>query len=312
MKLKNLHIFLAISFLFLASVIFSPKGIFSAVSEHVVISEIQTAADVSTDEFVELYNPTAEEVSLSGWELYRRTAAVDAEEQLVATMSGAIPAHGFYLVAHEDYTGSTPADIAYNTQNVANNNTLILKNSEGVVVDLVGMGTAGLWEGEATENPIAGRSIERKAISTSTVESMRAEHALFGNGWDTDNNAADFVRHTSPNVSEPQNSGSDPQVPPAENTPIPTPTAVATPTATPEATPTPEPTATATPEATATPDPTASPAPSPSPTAHPTPPGRVIAMFPTRDGVTVCRIEWEVKAHRFFFFSFPRIVCDRI
>src|SRR3990167_11365760 len=74
----------------------SPRAVLSA-ANHIVISEIQIEGSVADNEFVELYNPTGDPVDLTGWRLARRTAsAITDTNNLVASMSGTIPAHGFF------------------------------------------------------------------------------------------------------------------------------------------------------------------------------------------------------------------------
>lgn len=227
---------------------------------HVVISEVQIEGATTTDEFVELYNPTTSDIDVTGWQLMRKTAATDAEEQLLATLSGSINTHSFLLIAHDGYDGTTSADIVYDTTfNITDNNTLILKDNNNQVIDMLGMGSATTKEGSTIDNPIDNRSVERKALTSSTTGSMAPGGAdsLLGNSEDTDNNASDFVRHTSPTVSNPQNRSSDME--PEEISP--TPTGEPTPTVTEEITPSVSPTVTVT----STLSPTISPTPSTKP-----------------------------------------------
>ncbi|MFH1048474.1 MAG: NosD domain-containing protein [Patescibacteria group bacterium] len=80
------------------------------------------------------------------------------------------------------------------------------------VIDKVawGQGKENYLRGETKEftpAPSAGQSIERKANLNSDAESMVKGGAdeFLGNGWDTDDNSADFVLQATPN---PQNSAS--------------------------------------------------------------------------------------------------------
>lgn len=239
----------------------------AATATHVVISEIQIEGATVTDEFVELYNPTNSDINLTGWELIRKTAAVDAEEQPLATLSGTISSHGFMLIANVGYDGTTPADNTYDTEfNITDNNSIALRNESGTIIDLVGMGTSNTAEETTIQNPIDNRSIERKANSSSSLESMISGgiDEFLGNGEDTDNNANDFIRHESPAISTPQNTTST-----LEPETAPTPTNEPTPTD--EPTPTEEPT----PTVSESPSPTEDPSPTitgePSPTEEPTP-----------------------------------------
>lgn len=263
-------------FLFFFLVFSSVQRSSAAIATHIVISEVQIEGATSTDEFVELYNPTNSVINLNDWHLTRKTAAVDTEEQIVATLSGNINPKGFFLIAHNGYDGTTPEDATYSTDfNITDNNTVILKNGGGQVIDLLGMGTASQNETATVLNPIDNRSVERKANADSTPTSMApgGDDELNGNGEDTDSNSTDFVRHTSPTLSSPQNSSSSVEPVTASPAPStePTPTEIITPTPTDSEDPTP--TVTQEPSPTDTIAPTATVTPTvitPTPTERPT------------------------------------------
>ena len=259
------HLPKILSFLSLLTIIslfaFTVPAIKAAPAAHVVISEIQTRGFTADDEFVELYNPTSQDVVMQSWRLTRKNSG-GTEGNLVASLSGTIKAHGYYLIAYPaKYLGLAPADKSYSSTGSAltNDSTVLLYNNAGVtLVDKVGFGNAFDKEGSASANPNVGEGLERKANSSSTVTSMTSGGAdeLMGNAEDTDNNASDFIIRV---VSQPQNSTS---------TLEPVPTATPTDTSTPTNTPTMTPTTTATP--TSTPTPTDTPTPTNTPTATPT------------------------------------------
>ena len=247
--------------------------VLSDTADHIVISEIQIAGGTADDEFVELYNPTAGAVDITGWRLTQRDNGT-TQHNLVASLSGTIAAHGYFLVANPSYDGLVTPDMTYSATSsaITPNDTVVLYNdSAGTsVVDKVGMGTTSDKEASATANPAANSSIERKASSTSTSDTMTGSEANAGNGEDTDNNFNDFVTRTT---SDPQNSSSPTETLPTPTpTPSPTPTQTPTPTITPTPTDTPTPTNTPTPTETPTPSPTETPTPTPTvePTATPT------------------------------------------
>ncbi|MFH0805115.1 MAG: lamin tail domain-containing protein [Patescibacteria group bacterium] len=204
-------------------------------ADHAVISEIKTSGGTgkTTDEFIELYNPTDADVSLAGWKLVKKTAAGSDYGLIDDFGTKTIRAHSYFLVAHPSgYTGSITADAVYSTANsIADNNTILLLNSTSAVVDQVGMGMATVFEGEAAGNPPAGKSIERKAKPDSIVEMMvdGGRDYFAGNGESSGNNKTDFIVREIP---EPQNSSSEPEyvtaaapivvVPPTNQVPPPT------------------------------------------------------------------------------------------
>jgi len=225
--LHNLIIILLIFFSCSVSVKAEP-------AENIVISEIKITggSGKSTDEFVELYNPTEEDVLLSGWQLKKKTASGNEYLLVENFTEQKISSHSFLLVVHPaGYLGETQPDFYYTTTNsIADNNTIILLNDVGKEVDKVGFGSASDFEEEALSNPGSNKSLERKAQSDSTDETMveGGVHYFLGNSEDTDNNVQDFFIRSLP---EPQNSQSEleyldieiPEIPdpPAEESDLP-------------------------------------------------------------------------------------------
>lgn len=166
-------------------------------TNHVIISELQHWGATSTDEFVELYNPTDCPIVIDGWKLTRKTSSGN-KYNLVTALSGTIPAHGFFLIAHQNgYINSVTPDVRYSgsTFNFAPNNTVLLyaDQTETLLIDKVGFGAATDFEGSPAQNPAPAQSIARV------------------NNQDTDNNAVDFQVQTIPS---PQNTQSPPDQPP--------------------------------------------------------------------------------------------------
>lgn len=123
---------------------------------HLVINAVSIGTASSTiDEFVEIYNPTALTINLSGWKLERVTASGKTENYLVRPFpdGASIKSHGYFLIAHPaGYSTGTPdrvlPDLVYTTaSSVASSNSIILFNSGGEVIDLVGYGQASQFEG---------------------------------------------------------------------------------------------------------------------------------------------------------------------
>ncbi len=185
------------------------------IADHLVISEVQIqgASPNPTDkDFVEIYNPTSSIVDLSDWSIKKKNAA-GTESSIVQISDGkSIPANGFFLWANNAL--SVGADES-NANTIGQNNSVALLAPDDEIVDQVAWGSTSntqFVEGTAfTPSPDGGQSIERKAQSTSTAASMVGADASIGNGFDTDNNATDFVLRSS---SQPQNSSSATETPP--------------------------------------------------------------------------------------------------
>ncbi len=267
----------------------------AATATNVVISEIQANGANSSEDFIELYNPTSSDINLGDMRIVKRTADGDTDTDIVVfSASDVIKAHGYYLWCHTSLSATLTCDKS-STDTVANNNSIGLRNepaNTGMLVDAVSFGTVTntLGEGTSLLIPIASTSIERKANPTSTDSSMTSGGAdeFMGNGEDTNNNSSDFVGRTTP---QPQNSLSaiepigTPSITPSifptvtmtpTNSPSPTvtPSTSPSPTVTPTTTPSVSPSPTSTP--TVTISPTSIPSPtittSPTPSVSPTPP----------------------------------------
>jgi signal peptidase I len=197
----------------------TPTPDLTNIANHVVISEIQIAGATADDEFVEIYNPTSLSINLSTLPLKLHLISgtgTDANRVITFTNS-TIPAHGFFLIGPSTgYTRSTTLDATYASSGtkIVNDGAVYISTSTADktgLIDLVGFGTASSSgrEGTALANPPANNSVERKAFSTSDVTSMTSgADALKGNGYDSNNNASDFILRS---VSQPQNSSSAPE-----------------------------------------------------------------------------------------------------
>src|SRR5438093_2917887 len=83
-----------------------------AAANHVVISEFASRGPASaTDEFIELYNPTDNPISLSGWKLQYSAATNGAtwSDRAILPANASIPGHGFYMIANQtSYSVTNP------------------------------------------------------------------------------------------------------------------------------------------------------------------------------------------------------------
>jgi phosphatidylserine/phosphatidylglycerophosphate/cardiolipin synthase-like enzyme len=212
---KHAKLFLkSILFVLIFIVLSVSNKTFAQAADHVVISEILIdgiyESDAATnDEFIEIYNPTNNIIDLSGWTIdYRSATSTTFQNKFTFPSGVTIGSHKYYLfggggVSNKDNSGSLLLGLG-NTGGGA-----FLRNSSGTTIDLIGWGTAatGNYEGTVAVKPAQGVSLERKANGSSTSATMGIGGAdeFAGNGYDSDNNANDFVQRTVP---QPQNSSS--------------------------------------------------------------------------------------------------------
>lgn len=202
---------------------------------NVVINEVQVSGDNgSSDEFVELFNPTATDIDMSGWKLVKYNSA-GTLANLDSNIIGTIKAFSFYLIANTAYNGSVLPDEPYsaNSQNIPSNGAVQLINDSDEVVDTLGLGTSLINETASVENPGSEESVSRT------------------NAIDTDNNFNDFILNE---VSDPQNSASVSVSPSPEASPSPSPSVEPSTEPSPEVSPSIEPSPVVSPSPVSTPE----------------------------------------------------------
>lgn len=193
--------------IFLSPFFVFSKSVKAQQADHLVISEVQISGGPgkTTNDFIEIYNPTESVINLSGYKLRKRTQSGSESSIKVFTDGQSIFGHGFFLWANSNdgYDQTIAAD-ASSTQTIADNNSIALFNGDDVLLDVLAWGSGHLnpfFEGNATStpaNPEPNQSLERKPGGND------------GNGKDTDSNVDDFIVQTNPN---PQNSLNSPLPP---------------------------------------------------------------------------------------------------
>jgi hypothetical protein len=173
----------------------------------VVISEIAwmgTQAD-SNDEWIELYNNTSQAISLMGWKL----EAADGTPTI--TLSGTIPANGFFLLERTDDTtvSDVAADQIYTGSLSNTGETLTLKDPSGNVIDTAN-GDDGAWP---AGNDSLRRTMERlDLLAPDSDANWATNNEVYRNGLDAGSNPLNgtpkahkppYVNITSPTGTAP-------------------------------------------------------------------------------------------------------------
>ena len=203
----------------------------TAGADHVVISELAPknigggTSTSANDEFVELYNPTAQDVDIGGWKIqYKSATGASYADKVTIPGQTVMPPRSYYLVAGRSYTGTVTPDLRHTADlqfagdsghvRLGNENVTVQK-VDGNVVDAVGYGTTadsaeGGSRAPALPTGATAHTLERKANPASTASSMASGGAdeTAGNGQDSDSNGADFVVRL---VRDPQNAQSAPE-----------------------------------------------------------------------------------------------------
>jgi hypothetical protein len=193
--MKNKHLFYTLIPLLVVSLFFlnTLKGSAQqSAIDHIIITEIQVASENgTTDEYVEIFNPTNNSVNLENWKIYKLTKTNTTTQHILLqfpTQTNIKP-QTYLLLAHQNYSStSTVADFIFaDGETISNDNTIVLENSNDEIIDMVGYGNASVFETVVAPAPTANKNILR--IFTQN------------DYQDTNNNSTDFIK----NNPEPQN-----------------------------------------------------------------------------------------------------------
>jgi len=215
---------------------FLPTALHAQIANHVVMSQVfggggNTGAPWNND-FVELYNPTSSDITMTNWSIQYSSAAGTAwgssiaSPATIASFTGIIKAHGYFLIQlaagttvttkpftiTADATGPVNMSATAGKVALVNNSTQISQvanPTDASIVDLIGYYTAAsatvttgfetaylTIPSTVTANTWSAHRIAN-ASSTATSLLTGGADATAGNGWDSNNNSTDFVVQTT-------------------------------------------------------------------------------------------------------------------
>ena len=172
-------------------------------ADYLVISEIYPDKTGANADFVELYNPTGQDISLEPYALRVQHQDATTSTSLIdfaGEARGAVFAHGFYLVGFDNYADNTMVADAHrgaplpSTQSV----TVSLARAQGTSTEIV---DEIIYDPQSLQN---NQSFERRAFAQESCADPFEENELSGNACDT-NAAQDFAVRSQ---KKPQNTSS--------------------------------------------------------------------------------------------------------
>lgn len=167
-----------------------------------VISEVYggggNSGAVYSHDFIELFNPTTEDINLGGWAVQYYSSGGNLGN--TTELTGTIPAGGYYLIQQNPGSNTSlpglPTPDAVGTANMSGSKgSVALVDAAATRVDLVGWGDATLAEGSPAP------------ATTNAISAQRVDSAV-----DSDDNSVDFVVDTP----TPQSSGTEAPTDPVE------------------------------------------------------------------------------------------------
>ncbi|MCX7797010.1 MAG: lamin tail domain-containing protein [Melioribacter sp.] len=189
--------------------LFSIASTHAQIADHVVIAEVYAnggnSGAIYKYDYVVLYNPTPDNINLSGWSIQYSPAT--NYNYVSLTLTGIIYAKSYYLIQLYS-SGNIGSELPTAPNLIGNinlsgtagkvalvNNSEVISNKNDInVVDFVGYGsTANEYEGSnyAIYPSSASRSLCRKDNNGGTTYGN-------GNGWDSNDNRNDFFSNTIP------------------------------------------------------------------------------------------------------------------
>ncbi len=170
---------------------------------HLVISEIYPDKTGANADFVELYNPTTQDISLELYSLRIQNQDATSSSSLIDFTGEArstIYAHGFYLVGLDNYADNTMVADAHRGASLPSTQsaTISLQLTQGTSTEVI---DETMYDPQQLQN---NESFERQALTQGACTDPSGDNELSGNACDT-NASRDFVIRSQ---KKPQNTNS--------------------------------------------------------------------------------------------------------
>lgn len=153
-------------------------------SPKILITEIQIEGDKASNDFIELYNPSAVSADISRFQLKKRTKAGVESSIKVFSEGSRINAKGFFLWANseDDFDSSVFADVSSSSYLTENNSVALFDRNDNIIDKVA-------W-GFGQENPFVESYIfPQNPGKNQSVSRKKDEAGIF---VDTDDNSWDF------------------------------------------------------------------------------------------------------------------------
>ena len=160
----------------------------------VVISEFRTRGPGGgNDEFVEIYNPTANPVDISNWILSASNVEGSVQNRATIPAGTLLRSGQYYLFAHNSYivpSGGVSPNLRYGTS-IPNDGGVAILNASGDIIDQVGMSGGSFYQEGETLPAFSG---------TSNGSYERLDGGDLDSCVDTDDNENDFQNSNSSSI----------------------------------------------------------------------------------------------------------------
>lgn len=154
-----------------------------AAADNLIISQVQITGGSghTSDDFIELYNPTEAAINLNGLRLVKRTASGSTDTSIKSwTADILVPAHDYFLWANSGFAGISLTPDATTTATIANDNGIALRQGPedtGTILDSVAWGTSNNgFTNVSPANPDAGQALVRDITSDGPIFSISASN----------------------------------------------------------------------------------------------------------------------------------------